>query len=96
LQNPENLPEVNHIDACRSNNVIENLEWITSSGNRYHAYEVGGLCAKGEGNGYSKLNNEKVLKIRASSNAVESLALEFLVSKATIKDVLSRRTWRHI
>lgn len=33
IPNPENLPEVNHIDEDPSNNHVENLEWCTSQYN---------------------------------------------------------------
>ena len=35
------MPEVNHIDGNRTNNQVSNLEWVTSSGNSYHASKTG-------------------------------------------------------
>ena len=33
IPNPDNKPFVNHIDGCRSNNNVNNLEWVTSAEN---------------------------------------------------------------
>ena len=32
---------VNHIDACRTNNNVENLEWCTASENSLHSFKLG-------------------------------------------------------
>lgn len=41
LDNPENLPEVNHKDGNKQNNNVLNLEWCTRSENKRHAYRLG-------------------------------------------------------
>lgn len=41
IPNPENKPEVNHIDGNKENNNINNLEWVTGTENKKHAYKIG-------------------------------------------------------
>ncbi len=38
LDNPNNLPEVNHIDFDKTNNNVDNLEWISRSDNMKHNF----------------------------------------------------------
>lgn len=100
LAKPAEACEVNHIDANRAHNHISNLEWVTSSGNRLHAYQTGGLSAKGEKNGYSKLTEDGVREIRSAwplnRTQQATLAARLGVSTATVRDVAARRTWAHI
>lgn len=41
IPNPLNLPCVNHKDGDKLNNSLDNLEWVSHSGNAKHAYSTG-------------------------------------------------------
>lgn len=43
IPNPDNKPEVNHKDSNRENNIVTNLEWVTSSENKKHALLHGNM-----------------------------------------------------
>lgn len=55
IPNPDNKPQINHIDGNKANPDINNLEWVTSSENLTHAANTGLICGKfGKDNAKSK------------------------------------------
>jgi len=97
IPNPENKPQVNHINGIKNDNRVENLEWCTNGENILHADRTGlRVCAKGEDTGQAKLTENQVLEIRASNISNVKLGIDYGVHECTIKRIKSRKTWVHI
>lgn len=104
IPNPENKPQVNHIDGNRLNNKVENLEWCTNSENMKNAAARGALRtplnqrSKGEANPRAKLTDQKA-RIALSMKGLftmQEVGDFFGVSRDTIRTIWSGYGWRHI
>jgi len=73
IPNPDNKPQVNHIDGNKSNNIIYNLEWVSSSENHIHRYKV--LCNNGN---KTNLNNFGINSFSSKQVNQYSLNGEFI------------------
>ena len=101
IPNPENKPEVNHIDGNKSNNKVENLEWVTPSENIRHSYAVGLARNDGENHPASKLTEYDVRVIKQmlkDGMRVCDIHKKFssIISRYAIKDIKSGKSWKNI
>jgi HNH endonuclease len=98
IPNPNNLPQVNHINSIKHDNRVENLEWCDGKYNTKHAIANGNFYFSA---GHNKiLNPIQVKEIRSQyvPNVVtkKMLAEIYNVSIWVIKDLLSYRTYKNI
>ena len=105
IENPEDKPEVNHIDGNKLNNTPENLEWVSSKDNKRHAIlagkykNLGKNSPKGEDSKKAKLTENQVKEIRkrvAGGEFKRAIAREYGVSDTLVRFIVERKTWKHI
>lgn len=99
-----------HNDGVKSNNAASNLRWATGKeneadkdkhgtarkGDRHWSKSMPERRAKGKGHGRSKLTDDCVRAIRASTDKQRDLAAKYGVSQKAIFMVKHFITWRHV
>lgn len=69
LDNEQGFPQINHINGVKDDNRVENLEWISASGNVKHAFDSGlkqprRIAYYGERNPHCKVTDAQCEEIR--------------------------------
>lgn len=90
LNNPDNLPQVNHRDANKQNNHFNNLEWVTNERNQRHAWDADLKTIK--------LKTEQVREIKRLLGKHNNTEISKLygVDPSTISNIRTGRTWKTI
>lgn len=97
LPNPDNKPEVNHIDGVKAHNWLSNLEWSTRQEQEAHAFAEGLKSGRGSQNANAKLTAQDVIEIRQAPEAsLKEIATIKSVSLKTLKDIRAGKTWTHL
>ena len=93
IPNPENKPQVNHIDGNKANNAASNLEWVTASENALHSYR--NLPRKKFSHFHSvKLTPSQAKAIRESKGPAASVAKHFGVSDVMVLKIRKGQCWK--
>lgn len=90
--------EVNHRNGIKTDNRIENLEYVSHAENMSHASRAG-LLAIGESHPIARFTESDVRAIRrrhAHGESICALARENRASTCTIHSIVHRKTWRHV
>lgn len=88
------FPTVNHIDLNKTNNTLENLEWLSSKDNVTHARINGAFKNR---NKKKYLTKEDIDIIRAkhkNGDSIVKISKEFNRSVTTISDIVNNKTYK--
>lgn len=98
IENPDNKPQVNHIDGNKGNNRIDNLEWVTSSENAIHAFKNHLRTP----NGPTSLSEDQIryirehYKFRDAEYSTVAMAKKLGVGKETVARVVRGNTYKNV
>lgn len=97
IPNPQDKPEINHIDGNKINNHVSNLEWVTSSENQKHAFRIG-LQKSGLDNATCKVTKEDIYEIRRKLaegvKSQEVIAIEHSISRGLVSRIKLGLSWK--
>lgn len=99
VENPNNYPELDHLDNNRMNPSASNLEWVTHQENVKRAHERGSYNGRyiGEKNPKAKLNENIVDCIRkdfANGLTQNKISQKYNVPWSTVHNIVTYQTWK--
>ena len=101
ISNPDHKPEVNHRFGNKIDNRLSELEWLTGSENKKHAFQIGLVKGKrGDKHPKSKLSKEdrdiikKICVLGDKRFGFKALAKIFNVSPCSIRSVYYGLTYK--
>lgn len=86
IENPNNLPQVNHKDGNKLNNKVDNLEWCSNRENTQHGYDNGLYRYKSRCHAINvyKKNGEYIKTFKS----IRSMCKELNINRKTVTMIL--------
>lgn len=97
IPNPDNLPEIDHIDGNKQNNFVSNLEWVSRSENQIRAIKTNlqpRQLTTYSGK-FSKEQRDEIKKLFDGGLSIRKIASLFNVSHTCIHDIVTDK-YRYI
>ena len=94
IPNPNNKPEINHIDGNKANNSLDNLEWATSSENSTHYYadKVSEKALLTEDQIREILRRKKL----HDDNTTRNITRDLGIKKYAISNLVNGKTYKNV
>ena len=93
LPNINNLKEVNHIDAVKTNNNVSNLEWCNHADNMRHANNLGLISIKEMTKAkrkYTDIDLNRVIELRKANKSHNEISKKTGIHKSTVKRMIDK------
>lgn len=100
IPNPSNKPHINHKNGIKSDNRVDNLEWVTQSENLKHAVNKN-LIKSGQDSKKSKLSESKVIAIKRLYKINPRFNRSHVANKLGVRDttiikIITGKRWKHL
>ncbi len=106
IPNPDSKPAINHMNGCKTDYNLGNLEWVTNKENTQHAIAMGLVVPpknlspmRGEGHWGSKLTVVQVKGIREMRNSgytYKDIATVYGIHWVTVGKICRKVLWKHV